>query len=262
MGQSRLLPLGVIALLLAGCGGPAANLLGTGNPDRYYGGDGGGGFFASSAAEADRGVIRGTVTYTGRKRAGKLNISRDYCINANPNGLMSEDFLVGDNGALGGVVVYVKRGLNRIEFPVPSEQILLDQKACRYVPHLAVARIGQPVVIRNSDQHEHNVHGMPGANPEFNVPMNTPGTLDPMTFSKVEIKSIKCDIHGWMQSYLAVLPNPCWAITKADGTFEITGVPPGHLQLAAWHERLGELTFDIDLKKNEEKTHDIVYEAK
>ena len=161
MGQSRLLPRGLIAALLpasllcgllffGACGGPDAGLLATADPERYYTGGGGEGFFSTSSLESDRGTIRGKVTYTGRKRPRRLDLSWDYCINANPNGMMSEDFLVGPKGELGGVLVYIKRGLNRIEFPVPDSPVILDQKSCRYIPHLAVARIGQTVLIKNS----------------------------------------------------------------------------------------------------------------
>jgi hypothetical protein len=41
-----------------------------------------------------------------------------------------------------------------------------------------------------------------------------------------------------MSSYLHVLPHPFFAVTGDDGTFVITGVPPGSYTLSAWHESL------------------------
>ena len=270
MGKSRFLPRSVIgnaiALLLlfaVACGGDKSLLAKADLEEIYSAGGGGASSYVSSKNAADFGKVTGTVTYEGRRRSKRLGLYKDFCINANPNGLMSEDFLVGAKGELAGVIVYIKRGLKKVTYPVPTERLLLDQKSCRYVPHIAVLRVGQPLVIRNSDNHEHNVHWMPGVNGEMNKPMNSAFDLDPLTFSKTQIASaIKCDIHGWMESYVAVLPHPCWAITKADGTFEISEVPPGSLKLAAWHEALGELEVQITTAKNGTLVHEFKFPGK
>jgi len=50
---------------------------------------------------------------------------------------------------------------------------------------------------------------------------------------------LKCDIHGWMSTYVGVVEHPFFAVTAADGTFEIKGLPPGEYTLSAKHEALG-----------------------
>jgi hypothetical protein len=265
MGQPRFLHRCLIlaAVLAAGCGTGDAGLLASANVDEVYAGASGSSYAAISKDAADFGTLAGKVKYTGRKKPGKLKIATEFCINANPDGIMSEKFLVGSGGELAGCVVYVKRGLSGISFDVPTEPLVLDQVNCRYIPHVAVLRIGQPIVIKSSDNETHNVHIMPGANGEVNEVMNQPGQLAPMTFSKQQVPlDVRCDVHSWMQAWVAVLPHPCSAITKADGSFEIKGVPPGALQLAVWHEALGELTIDVNLAKNESKTQDFTFEAK
>lgn len=274
MGQSRQLHPPVtglpvlIGLLLAlgGCGGDDAGLLATADLEEIYaGGAGGSGYSVSSRDPAAFGTISGKVTYAGRKRRKRIQLASGFCTNAHGDGMLSEDFLVGDQGELGGVIVYLKRGLSRVSFPVPDEPVVLDQKGCRYIPHLSVLQIGQALVVKSSDNEPHNVHGMPGGkNKEFNVPMTGTGVLAPRYLDKTQVcLEIKCEIHGWMQSWVAVLPHPCWAITKADGTFRIEGVPPGTLQLAFWHEKLGEHVVDIKLDSNEQKTGmDHRYEAR
>ena len=39
----------------------------------------------------------------------------------------------------------------------------------------------------------------------------------------------KCDVHGWMNAYVGVLDHPFFAVTDADGTFEIKGAAARHL---------------------------------
>src|SRR5438270_338407 len=56
--------------------------------------------------------------------------------------------------------------------------------------------------------------------------MRTPGVM----------KTIKCDVHGWMNSYVGVLTHPFFAISDTNGHYEIKGVPPGEYTLELWHE--------------------------
>ena len=89
--------------------------------------------------------------------------------------------------------------------------------------------------------------------------MNAPGTLPPRVFGRPESKPvlIKCDVHGWMRSYLAILPHPYCAITGKDGKFKLEGVPPGKYKLLFWHEKVGELAVDVELKNNEDKDQSV-----
>ena len=42
-----------------------------------------------------------------------------------------------------------------------------------------------------------------------------------------------------MNAYANVVPHPFFAVTGADGSFEIKGLPPGTYTVEAWHETLG-----------------------
>ena len=80
---------------------------------------------------------------------------------------MFETFVVKDGG-LDNVFVYVKDGLGNYFFDTPTEPVKLDQKGCRYHPHVFGIRVGQPLEIVNSDPTLHNIHALPKANQEFN----------------------------------------------------------------------------------------------
>ena len=79
------------------------------------------------------------------------------------------------DGGLDNVFVYVKDGLGNYYFDTPTEPVTLDQKGCRYTPHVFGIRVGQPLEIVNSDSTLHNVHAVPKANQEFNFPQPIQG---------------------------------------------------------------------------------------
>ena len=65
---------------------------------------------------------------------------------------------------------------------------------------------------------------------------------------------IKCDVHPWMGAYAAVMGNPFFDVTGKDGTFKLTGLPPGTYEVEAWHEKLGTQTATVTVTGGESKT--------
>ena len=69
--------------------------------------------------------------------------------------------------------------------------------------------------------------------------------FNPKQFDADQIVKLKCDVHPWMTAYVLVSSNPFFAVTGDDGTFKITGLPPGNYTVEAWHERYGAKTAQI-----------------
>jgi plastocyanin len=154
-------------------------------------------------------------------------------------------YVVGDGGGLGNVFVYVKEGLQG-EFPPASDMVILDQQGCRYMPHVFGIQVGQTLQVVNSDPTLHNIHATPANNPEFNTGQPIQGMTFDRTFDNVEVMvPFKCDVHGWMNAYLGVLDHPFFAVTGPDGSFDISGLPPGDYVIEAWHEELGTQTHNV-----------------
>ena len=163
--------------------------------------------------------------------------------------------MLGDGNTLGNVFVRPKSGLPQRTWPTPSEPVVMDQNGCRYSPRVMGIMVGQPFKILNSDGLLHNVHALPKVNREFNMAMPANRTEAVETFGKTEeIFKIKCDVHPWMNAYIAVLDHPYFAVTGTDGTFALEGLPAGTYEIEAWHERLGAQTASVTVADGETAT--------
>lgn len=223
-----------VAILAVACGGSEPSPAPSASP-------------APAAAATDTadgpGTITGAVTFAGTPpKPRPVRMDSDPLCVPEP-GVTSELLVVGPNSGLKNVFVYVKDGLGERRYAVPSTPVALDQKGCRYIPHVFGVQVGQTVNVSNSDPLVHNVHAVPKNNREFNIgqPARTPPM--PRVFDQPEIGvPFKCDVHGWMNAYANVVPHPFFAVTADDGSFEIKGLPAGTYTLELWHEQLGTQT--------------------
>lgn len=211
---------------------------------------------AAAAVSADAGNITGSVKFDGAApKMANIQMSADpYCQAQHPTPVTDEDVVVSPTGQLANVFVYVKdiKGT----FPVPTTAALIDQQGCRYHPHVQGIQVGQTLEIKNSDATLHNIHAMPTVNNQFNEGQPVQGMISKKKFDKVEMTpfKMKCDVHGWMHSYMAVMPHPFYAVSGADGSFTIPNLPPGQYTLVAWHEKYGSQEQKITVAAKEAKT--------
>jgi plastocyanin len=207
---------------------------------------------------ATAGELKGTVALDGAAPANPaIKMAADpVCMKQTAGTTQAQEtFMVGTDGkSLGNVFVYVKDGLGNYVFDVPTEAARIDQKDCRYHPHVFGMRVGQPLEILNSDPTLHNIHATPKANTEFNNGQPIQGMKMNHTFTAKEVMvPFKCDVHGWMNAYVAVLDHPYFAVTGADGTFSMKSLPPGTYTVEAWHEKLGATTQSVTIAEKETK---------
>ena len=148
-------------------------------------------------------------------------------------------YVVGANGGLGDVIVYLK-DVSGKSTGASAAPVVLDQKGCVYTPTILAVQTGQKVIVKNSDPCVHNVHTKPVNNPEMNQ-VQMPGGADlTFTFDKPEnFLKFQCDVHPWMFAWVTVVDSPYYAVTDKDGKFTIKNVPPGKYTLEAAHRKLG-----------------------
>jgi cytochrome c2 len=184
------------------------------------------------------------------------------CAQHHPDGAFVESLVVNEKNEMKNVLVRVSAGLPEGSYPVPPPA-RLDQKGCQYYPHVLGVMTGQPLAISNSDPFLHNVHSQAQQNPAFNFgqPNVDPGrSIDPMKVP--EVFRIKCDVHPWMAAFVHVMEHPFFAVTGDDGTFTLSGLPPGTYTLTAWHETLGEKTAEVKVEAGKPATADFAFEPK
>ena len=195
--------------------------------------------------------VSGTIRFDGPvPKATSIDMSMDPgCRGENHN----ETYVVHD-GRLANVLVYVKDGL-QVGYTYAAAPVTIDQKGCRYVPHVAAVVVGQEVRITNSDPATHNVHPTPKNNPGWNESQMPTSPVIVKRFEHPELMMpIQCNQHPWMRMYLSVLSNPWFAVTREDGSFDLSGLPPGDYTIAAVHEKLGEKTMKVHVGAKESKT--------
>jgi plastocyanin len=181
------------------------------------------------------------VSYAGNVLPPKVLDMRSaaQCAAAHTEPVYDESLSVHD-GHLANAVVWIKDGLQKWVFAAPTQSVVIDQKGCLYVPHVAAAMVWQPIQFLNSDREAHNIHGHPQVVATWNFLLGRQGADRTLTFDKPEMGiPVGCDIHPWMRGYVAVLPNPYFGVTSTAGSVTLANVPPGEYVVGVWHETLG-----------------------
>jgi plastocyanin len=201
-----------------------------------------GSMLAAVGQAAAAGTVTGTVTYDGKVPALKpLDVAAEPMCAKKHATVPNEMLVLGTGNTMANVMVRVVGGLPAGKtYPTPAEPLVMDQQGCQYVPHVMGIMVGQPFKVLNNDGVLHNVHALPNVNRPFNMAMPPTRKEATETFGKEEgMFVIKCDVHPWMRSYIGVMANPFFSVTKPDGKFTIANLPPGTYEIEAWHEKLG-----------------------
>jgi len=219
---------------------------------------------AAAVDPATAGAVTGMVKFEGTAPKPK-RIRMDAepaCAAKHAGGVTDEEYVVGDGGAFANVVVYVKEGLKG-DFPTSKESVELDQVGCLYSPHVIAVQTNQNIQVKNTDPTTHNIHPAPANNREWNESQPQGAAALEKSFAREELAiPVKCNVHPWMKSYIAVFKHPYFKVTSKDGKFEIKNLPPGEYTLEAWHEKLGaSAPQKVTVGAKETKTVDFVFKA-
>ena len=197
-----------------------------------------------SASAQQWGTLKGKFVFDGPAPAPvALRIDKDpECCKVKHN---DESVQVAADGGLANVVLYVrtpKVAVHPDYEKTAKDDVVLDNKTCHFEPHIVVVRLTQTLLIKNTDTCGHNTNVAPLGDTAIN-PLLPPAGEFKHTFRRQQNLPfpVSCNIHPWMKAHVLVRDNPYFAVSAADGTFEIANLPAGDLEFQAWHEVKGYL---------------------
>lgn len=251
-------PLFLFALAAASClmaGDPPAKNSGSGKPVGLAGDDG-------EKAPDGWCHLRGRVVYNGDSVPKRAAIP-------GAGGALSEDWVVdAESRGVRNVLVWLApeptkdqwerlrtKGANRLrDFPsfaagaihptLPARTdatVVLPDTPRTFAPHVVAVRAGSSVVFQNFSAGPETVKWTSLNNGARNRALNALGgqvALNRLAAERFPIP-FESAVSPWLKVYLRVFEHPYFAVTGADGRFEIRYAPTGDLRLFVWQEAIG-----------------------
>jgi|ERR1700730_14408867 len=184
------------------------------------------------------GTISGTVTWSGpmpRPAAFVINKDNAVCDPEVHKVRDLERLIVGPQGGVANTVVFLKNVSSGKAMDIPEPRRFLNQKRCRYEPHILLVPQSTALQMTSSDPVLHTVH-MDGA-ASYNLPFPFPNQIISRSMPSAGLINLKCNGgHVWMNAEIFVIPHPYYAVSDENGKYELTDVPPGDYEIVAWHE--------------------------
>jgi hypothetical protein len=251
---------------------------------------------AACGCRQGEGVIRGTVVLQGTPPPERKIIFDALSTKLQAtNHVTTRHYVVGTNGGLANVLVYVKKGSSAMPAGTRSNGAQLHIHRAVYEPYVLAVQTNQPLQLRNLDPISHTASVNPpagNANRPLAValptkhrgmtlafPTNSFGLMPPRIpwrdrlwrWLKLKQAAIaaargasspfirfKCDVHPWEFGYVAVLDHPFFAITGPDGRFELPPLPAGKYTLEAVHLKAGTNTQRVTIGRGDKPVNIIL----
>lgn len=130
-------------------------------------------------------------------------------------------------------VVYLERADGPAPRPEPRH-VVMDQKNLAFVPRVLVVVEGTTVDFTNSDDIQHNVFSPSRAAGAFDLGSYSRGEARSVTMGQAGDVLVLCNIHMEMEAHIVVVRDPFFALTDAEGRYQIADVPPGRYTVKVW----------------------------
>ena len=186
------------------------------------------------------GTISGVVKFEGdAPDKKKLEITKDEAV-CGVDEKFDESLVVGEDNALKNTIVYLIDISEGKDFDKKAK-VEIDQKSCKFTPHVQIVPLNTRLIMLNSDKIMHNVHIFSKINKGVNKPQAKTRRRMPLAgVKKAEGPvEVKCDVHGWMSAWISYVPHPYFSVTNEKGEFTLEDVPAGEYKLGYWHEACG-----------------------
>ncbi len=187
---------------------------------------------------SDGGTITGTVKWSGpapKLSAFPINKDPEICDPRSQKKRDLERLVISSSGGVANTVVFLKDITKGKSWDIQEDRQFLNQKTCRYEPHVLLVPANGTLRLKSSDPVLHTVH-MSGAS-DYNLPFPFANQTVNRTMNREGLVDLRCNAgHVWMNAEMMVVHHPYYAVTDEDGNFKLTNVPPGDYEIEAWHE--------------------------
>jgi hypothetical protein len=184
-------------------------------------------------------TLKGQFVFDGDPPAmSPYNVTKEHAICTVGGKAPLQETLVVSSSSTGikNVAIFLRAASRVHDSAQPkTDPVVFDQKVCVFLSHVAGVTVGQPLDIKNSDPTGHNTNILGSG---FNQLIAAGESIPYKVQKEVQVPAkVTCSIHPWMTAYLLSRKNGYFAITDADGNFEIANLPAGEpLELQVWHE--------------------------
>lgn len=208
---------------------------------------------APTLVAAEWGNLKGQFIFDGKAPVAiALNVAaQPQCAKHN----VVDERLIVDKATLGIKNVVISVSSKNIKIhpdyeKTAKDKITLDNKNCRFDPHIAVVRVSQTLELHNSDPFPHNCNMSPLGDVPANPLIGQNGSVK-YNFQKPQKVPVPvtCNIHGWMKGFVVVGDGPYTAVSDDQGRFELKNLPAEELEFTVWHENAGWLAAKPEWKK-------------
>jgi plastocyanin len=154
---------------------------------------------------------------------------------------------------LEGVSAQADSGLS-----MPASNPKLAQKDQSFAPRVVAIPVGGSVDFPNLDPIYHNVFSVSPTR-RFDLGKYPRGESRTVRFPKAGLVNVYCDIHSDMAGFILVTPTRALTRPRADGSWQLPDLPPGHYTLHWWHPDFGAGQKDVALGAEADLTVDLGY---
>lgn len=198
--------------------------------------------------------LKGTILYNRTAPTPKaLPVLRQRAVCG--ESLPDEAVRIHKKGGLQNVLIFVA---NIAAEKLPPLALNLEIKTCRFQPRVLALGAGSELTIRNDDAILHDVKARwrpftGGWNQTSTLNIFSEATETAFSFAfpqknlsahavldKPGLLHLRSDTgQDWMNGYILVMPHRYFAVSDAEGKFELPALPAGRYDLVLWHEVLG-----------------------
>jgi len=181
--------------------------------------------------------------------AGEENVTTDKA-HCEAKGKLPKNILIvnAKNDGVKNVIVWLRPDTENRKDVIKPEQIkpalakvasknhVVDQPCCQFEPRVLAVRAGDTLEVKNSAPVNHNIK-YDGANAfNVNLPPGMSHKMQQPFAADNAIVPFSCSIHPWMAGKIRIYDHPYFAVTDANGDFEIKDAPAGKFRVVYWHE--------------------------